>query len=370
MKTNKFLLKIFSVTTGLLLLSSTGFSQINFDLFNGGVDDGLKLLEGYITPYANAFGSSLNGGWYNTGKPHKLGGFDITLSVSTTLIPEDAKTFDLDDLNLQNLTYSTNMAPTIAGVNNAGPSLSYILTDPVSGGDLEKSFNSPEGINWAIIPLPMIKAGIGLPLGTELIGRFIPTINVADGSFGMWGVGLKHSIIQYLPGSDLFPIDISLMGGYTKVSVGIPVSMEPENTDNMTYELSYFEDQKVNMDISAYTINLLISKKLPIVTFFGGIGYSGTSTSIAVDGHFALPSFDPLISTIAPVYVNANVVTIPSIDIESFSGVRLNAGMRLTFGVLTIHADYTKANYSVITTGLGISFRLYFQKYLLLIKII
>ena len=228
MKRKKSFLNIFSVITGLLLVSSTGFSQINFDLFNGGVDDGLKLLEGYITPYANAFGSSLNGGWYNTGKPHKLGGFDITLSVSTTLIPEDAKTFDLDDLNLQNLTYSTNMAPTIAGVNNAGPSLSYILTDPVSGGDLEKSFNSPEGINWAIIPLPMIKAGIGLPLGTEIIGRFIPTIKVADGSFGMWGVGLKHGLVQYLPGSDLFPIDNRFITPAMEAQAEMPVSMEPE----------------------------------------------------------------------------------------------------------------------------------------------
>ena len=359
MMTNKTFAKLLSVITGLLLLSSTGFSQLNFDLFKGGVDDGIKMLEGYITPYANAFGSSLNGGWYNTGKPHKLGGFDITLSVSTTLIPEDAKTFDLSELDLNNLTVSGNsIAPTIAGANEPGPTLSYVITDPTYGDITLASFESPPGINWGIIPLPMIKAGLGLPLGTELIGRFIPTINVADGSFGLWGVGLKHSLVQYLPGSDLFPIDISLMGGYTKVSVGIPVSMEPDSYNNMTtYSESDFEGQKVNMDISAYTINLLISKKLPIVTFYGGAGYSGTSTSIAVDGNFALPSFNPLMSTTGPVYIDANVTTMPSMDIESFSGVRLNAGMRLTFGVLTMHADYTKTNYSVITAGLGISFR-------------
>jgi len=357
MKTKKSLMKIFPVIAGLLMLSSTGYSQINFDLLKGGVDDGIKVLEGYITPYANAFGSSLNGGWYNTGKVHKLGGFDITLSVSTTLIPEDAKTFDLSELGLNNLTVSENsMAPTISGANEDGPPLSYTLTEP-GYGDLDQSFNSPPGINWGIIPLPMIKAGIGLPLGTEIIGRYIPTMTVKDFSFNLWGVGVKHSLVQYLPGSDLFPIDISLMGGYTKVSVGIPVSMEPDDYNNMTYDPVDFEDQKVNMEVSAYTFNLLISKKLPIVTFYGGAGYSGTSTTVAVDGNFALPSFDPSKSTTGPVYVDANVVPIPSIDIESFSGVRLNAGMRLTFGVLTLHADYTKANYSVITAGLGISFR-------------
>lgn len=359
MKTNKFLLKIYSAFAGLLMLSATGYSQINFDLFKGGVDDGIKVLEGYITPYANAFGSSLNGGWYNSAKPHKFGGFDITFSVSTTLIPEDAKTFDLSELGLNNLTVTGNsMAPTIAGANDAGPTLSYVINDPTYGDITLASFESPPGINWGIIPLPMIKAGIGLPLGTEIIGRFIPTISPGDFSFSLWGVGLKHSLVQYLPASDLFPIDITLMGGYTKVSVGIPVSMEPASYVNMTtYTESDFENQKVNMEVSAYTFNLLISKKLPVVTFYGGAGYSGTSTSVAVDGNFALPSFDPLISTTLPVYIDANVVTIPSIDIESFSGLRLNAGMKLTLGVLTIHADYTKANYSVITAGLGISFR-------------
>ncbi|MCK4677649.1 MAG: hypothetical protein KAT48_05910, partial [Bacteroidales bacterium] len=247
------------------------------------------------------------------------------------------------------------MAPTIAGANDPGPTLEYIYTDPTYGDIPLASFESPPGINWGIIPLPMIKAGIGLPLGTELIGRFIPKLTVADGSFGLWGVGVKHSLVQYLPGSSLFPLSISLMGGYTKVSVGIPVTMEPSGDYDLT--TASFEGQKVNMEVSAYTFNLLISKKLPVVTFFGGAGYSGTSTSIAVDGNFALPSFDPDISPTLPVYIDANVVTIPSFDIDSFSGLRLNAGMRLTFGVLTIHADYTKANYSVVTAGLGISLR-------------
>ncbi|GAH76908.1 unnamed protein product, partial [marine sediment metagenome] len=77
---------------------------------------------------------------------------------------------------------------------------------------------------------------------------------VADGSFGLWGVGLKHSLVQYLPGSDFIPIDISLMGGYTKVTVGIPVTMEPTSYVNMTtHTESDFEDQKVNMEVSAYT---------------------------------------------------------------------------------------------------------------------
>ena len=36
---------------------------------------------------------------------------------------------------------------------------------------------------------------------------------------------------------------------------------------------------------------------------------------------------------------------------------RYNAGFRLKFAVVTINFDYTYANYSVASAGLGISFR-------------
>jgi hypothetical protein len=42
---------------------------------------------------------------------------------------------------------------------------------------------------------------------------------------------------------------------------------------------------------------------------------------------------------------------------QNSKDLRLNAGMRIKLAVLTIHFDYTKANYSVFTAGLGISFR-------------
>jgi hypothetical protein len=44
-------------------------------------------------------------------------------------------------------------------------------------------------------------------------------------------------------------------------------------------------------------------------------------------------------------------------DINNFSGLRANIGFRIKLAVVTIHADYTKAQYNVLTAGLGISFR-------------
>jgi hypothetical protein len=36
---------------------------------------------------------------------------------------------------------------------------------------------------------------------------------------------------------------------------------------------------------------------------------------------------------------------------------RLNGGIKFKFAIITLHFDYTYANYSVVTAGLGISVR-------------
>ena len=55
--------------------------------------DGEKFIEAYFTPMAESFGAGLNNGWYNTAKPHSLGGFDLTFTVNTVIIPRFSKNF-------------------------------------------------------------------------------------------------------------------------------------------------------------------------------------------------------------------------------------------------------------------------------------
>ena len=47
-----------------------------------------------------------------------------------------------------------------------------------------------------------------------------------------------------------------------------------------------------------------------------------------------------------------------SIDnVEGTTIPRYNIGARLKFAVVTFHVDYTYASYSMVTAGIGISFR-------------
>jgi hypothetical protein len=354
---NEIIAKRFATLVAVILFfSSISYSQIdNFDFLKAGEYDASRLTEAYVAPWANAFGAAVNGNWYNTAKPHKFLGFDITLGTSLGVVPSEDNTFDVTKIGLKDFT-GTGMAPTISGADKPGPTLS---SKPVAGV-APITFQTPPGANWGYMPVPSLQAGIGLPLGSELKIRYIPKINISSGDISSWGVGLLHSIMQYLPGDKLLPFDISLFGGYTKLNGNLPVNLQPGTPQfySSKYPSTAFDDQNFNIIVEGWNASLLGSINLRIISFYGGLGYTKTSTVINMTGNFPMPTLNPSLSLTSYVYEDAGVLKdFDPIDIEKFSGMRANIGFRLKFTVITFHADYTRANYSVYSAGLGISIR-------------
>lgn len=357
---NKLLSKRLSaLIISLFLASSASFSQFDVEFLRSGTADGLALLEAYVTPWANAFGAGVNGSWYNTAKPHKLGGFDITFGINVGFVPSSANTYDVSKIGLKTFK-GTGMAPTVSGLNNDGP----LITGPAIPGApaiAPITFNTPAGLNWGYMPVPTLQAGIGLPLGTELKVRYTPKIPIGDGDFSSWGLGLLHSIMQYLPGEKVFPLDISLFGGYNKLTGNAPVDLQPDPNGVLRYSSAYplpFKDQMLSAVVEAWNVGAIGSINLRIITFYGGLGYTGTSSTVNMKGNYPLPRVDLTVSTTKYVYDDAGVLKgFPALEIKNYSGLRANAGLRLKFAFFTIHADYTWAQYSVVSTGFGISFR-------------
>ena len=366
---NKLFTKRFgTLMITLFLFSSVSFSQFdNVDFLRSAPSDGVKFVQAYISPWANAFGAGLNGGWYNTAKPHKFGGFDITTGFNVGFVPSSDATFDVTKIGLTNLKPPAGagpfMASTVAGPDNSGPLMTY--KDNASGVTLA-SFNTPPGTAWRYIPVPTVQIGVGLPLGTELKARFIPKITISGGDISLWGVGIVHSVMQYLPGNKILPFDLSFFAGYTKLQGNVPLSLKPDPniTIPKTYSPAYlatnpFDSQNLNINVAALNISAIASLNLPVVTIYGGLGYSKTKTGMMLTGNFPTPV---LVTTPLPhaEYNETGVkkgTDFPNMDIRNFSGVRANIGLRIKLAVITIHADYTRAQYNVVSTGLGISFR-------------
>lgn len=351
---------ILLVACSLFWISSLLNAQIReFGNFvTTGTEDAQELFEAYITPYVNGFGASLTGGWYNTAKPHKLGGFDVTLSVNAAIVPTDHRTFIVDELTLNHLervSGTEENSPTIAGERESGPDMQYIYE-----GFSTEAFSLPAGTGIPYVPSPMIQAGIGLIKGTEIMGRFLPKIGTDKGKIGLWGVGLKHDIKQWIPGFSKVPVvNLSVMGGYTRMNSYVLLSVRPSGLhlgDYYTGSDDVWDDQKMVTSIGSFTSNILISADLPIITLYGGVGITVTKAELNLEGNY------PMITSVTvdgPV-VEAQADPI-NIEIKNQDGgitkPRLNAGLRLKLAVMTIHFDYTWANYSMVSLGLGVSIR-------------
>ena len=288
------------------------------------IQDGKSLIEAYISPLGNSLGAALNNGWYNTAKPHHLGGFDFTITANLVLVPADAKTFNISESNSNGRTFRGGNTATILGDKSGG-------TATFNGTD----FDMPKGLNISMLPVPMLQAGVGLIKNTEIDIRFMPEIEMKGVSTGLFGIGVKHDILQWLPIVDKIPVDISIQAGYTKLSSKFEIN-DPSNT---------IDPPQANLDVSATTINLLVSKKLLMFTPYLGVGYNSTKTTFNVDGKYDIAGL-PL-----------DVQDLTEFEFKSNNNLRANIGFRFQIAVLAIQANYTFSKYPVATVGLGISIR-------------
>ena len=312
---------LFTFLAGVIGFTSYGQTPISdADIF-----EGKRLIEAYFTPMAESFGAGLNNGWYNTAKPHSLGGFDVTFTLNTVIIPNTAETFKIGD-EFGNVFQSTkDEAATVFG--NDGVTAMYYDPSSLVGTD-SIPFNMPGGFKTPIMPLPMIQAGIGLIKNTAIDIRYMPMLNVGDNiNVNLFGIGLKHDLLQWIPGvGDAIPMSLSLQGGYTSLNTELKVA-----------------GQEVSLNTKATTINLVASKKILMLTGYVGVGYNSATTTFAADTEFKLGN----------VQFNDKV----EMDFKSIKKLRTNIGLRLNIAVVTIQADYTFSEYPTATLGLGVSLR-------------
>jgi hypothetical protein len=339
----KFLQRVSLLVGFGVALCVPSFAQDDIDeLLEGGIGDAEKLVGAYVAPFMKTTSASLNQGWYNTAKAHKIAGFDLTITVNAMAIPATDLFYNVNDLKLDELEldpsspgYSKGQAPTIFGSEDSPVfRLKDDPTDtPIEGpGGLDLKGNI--GLNR--IPVPMAHFGIGLPKGTDVKVRFIPTQNFDGTEIKLFGIGVMHDIKQWIPGIKLMPFDLSGFVGYTKMSVTYQIDDTAGN-----------EDRQGAISMNATTIQALISKKFSVITFYGGLGYNIAKSNIALKGKY---DFDD------DGIEEANEANPVNLDYAA-SGPRLTGGMRLKLAIFTFHADYTLQKYNCLSAGFGLAIR-------------
>jgi hypothetical protein len=301
----------------LFVITNINAQLKNISNFLVAGDDAKVLAKAYTEPFGYMLGRSLNGGWYNTASVHSILGLDVTLGLNFASVLSSAKTFDVNDyLSKMNgnwiLKDPTYKAPNFAGKMDNRP----VLRENTTGKELEL----PNGIGLSLIPIPIIQAGLGLPFHTEIIGRFFPTVSLGKyGKVGLWGIGLKHDIKEDLPIIKHLPIlQISALVGYTHLGMDFNIA----------------DPKKLTFNTNAFTARIIAGANLPFIAFYWGFGYGNVASE------FDLKAYNE-----------------PLNDKIKNGAFDSNLGMRLKIGPLTLHGDYTFGDYSVISAGLGLTYR-------------
>jgi len=286
----------------------------------------------YIGPLSTGLAAALNSGFYHTADVHGVLGFDIGFRVMGSFVPEDLDTFVPvlpDSIEVEGRTFydpyapangASLLSPTVAGTGEGAlfvpqgefrDSLLAMGENPAA-----YAIRFPGGFDIPIVPYAAIQGALGIPLGTELVVRFIPSFTPSPdvGSISMIGGAIKHSLDQWF--SDDPPLHVAVAFGFQRFKVG-----------------DY-------LDANSTQFSLIASKKLSVITLYGAGTLENANLDISYD-------FQPNIIADVPVQLEKIEFTQ-----ETPNDATLKLGATLAFGPVGLNAEYTVASRDVLTAAL------------------
>ncbi len=292
-------MKRLTILIGIFLVSPiVAFSQVDQNL--GSFPE--SAAKGYIQPLVDVMGANLNSGLYHTASMSKFFGFYVGVKGMAVFVPSSMKKFTAElgsDYNPSRVETAT-----VFGDKDGGARTRYRNLQDV---------NLPGGIGLKLVPLAVPQVSLST-MNSELLVRFVPSIKINDdvGSVNLFGIGLGHSISQYIP---MFPINVAVQGVYQQLKVG-----------------SYLKATALNVNVHA-------SKSFIFFTLYGGLGYETFSADINY-------SYKPPIGTTQEI----------SLSLKGKNNFRATAGLKLGLAIFDLNVDYSIGSVNVLSAGFGFSF--------------
>jgi hypothetical protein len=264
--------------------------------------------EAYLMPLAEAIGGDLNSGlWHSAYIPQEGFYVQVETRLMAVYFGDDQKVFTpvagegfapLGDLP---------EVPTIAGDTEA----------VFVAGENSTSFAYPGGLDLNSFAVAVPQVRIGGFKGTEALVRYI-AIDVGDaeiGNFSLLGLGLRHSISQYMAPD--FPIDLA--GGF------------------------FWQNFKLGdelIDATAMTFGVQASKRFP--------------AGFALVEPYACVSYDTFTMDVS--YTTDNGDTPVDLSMETDPTARFTLGLHVQAAFLDLNGEYSFAGQNGFALGLGFVF--------------
>ncbi|MFV0248489.1 MAG: DUF6588 family protein [Tenacibaculum sp.] len=317
-------------------------------------DDAQILAGAYLAPAFKGLIYSMNNGWYHTAKVHKKFGFDISIGANAAFVPSKDEIFNLAALNLSEKTSVTNgltSSPTLAGSNNISPAeLEYTTT--LQGQDVSVDFTLPEGVKEDLpisaVPAPVVQVSLGLPFKLDAIVRYVPKVGSDDVKAGLFGLGVKKEITDWLGVLGKTPLHISVLAAYSNMSVDYNIDTDEAESGNVITR-----NASAEFGLNTFSLQAIASLNFPIINLYGGLGYNTGSVKLNMLGSYEL-FYQP--SDIAEEAVSETITDPVSLK-TSTGSLNATLGARISLGFFKIYGSYTLQEYNTLNAGIAFSIR-------------
>jgi len=344
------------IIASIIVIVSMQFSKAqDLETILLAADDASLLTQNYLNPAMEGLMYSMNGGWATTAKVHKKFGFDLTIGVNGSLVPDAAKTFAFvpGDYSYLSLPNGESELQTVMSEDDVEATIDVSI--PNGDGTFKvANFTLPGGITEDLpvnaVPAPTVQIGFGLPFKTDIKARFVPTQSFDDVEAKLIGFGLQHDLTQYFGPLDKLPLSVSVLGAFTNMTVTYAMTDE-DAIDNVAVT-----NGKTEFKMNTWTVQALASLDFKLITFYGSVGYNSGKTTAKMKGDYTL-TYDVEDSNGNQIGTVSESISNPiNLDFEA-SGMRATIGTRLNLSIFKIFADYTFQNYNTATVGIAFSVR-------------
>lgn len=335
----------------LLLLSAFFMATLTINAQNdidvllaAGIDDAQRFTNDYLAPGSNGLMHSMNANWFNSAKVKPLAAFEISAVVNATLIGEENKLFNLNTADYNNVQFvegpNSQMVASVLGENDPTIFIEVEYDDPLFGSQ-SVELELPQGIGDAsrnLLPTAFVQGAVGLGSGIEIKARFFPKIDNEDVSFSTYGAALQLEFTGLLPASKLWPVAISGLVAYNHLDGSYDITAS-SGIDG--------ENQRLENDTNTWLFQLIASTKLPIINFYGGLGYIKGKSESDLLGNYRVTN-GPLTSEtiVDPFSVSSEI-----------SDVRATLGAKLKLGFFRLNAEYHLSKFDAVSVGINFGFR-------------
>jgi len=331
-------------TAIMLLISTLLYAQEGLDnLLAAGIEDAQRFTTDYISPATEGMLYNTSNGWIQSANVKKPLKFELSIIGNASFVKDEHKAFTLNTSEYNNLHFrdgsTSKQVATAFGENNPEILVFSEVTDDSGLFTEEIEFILPQGlasVNVNVLPSAFLQGRLGIFKGTEIKLRYVPKIKQEDVETGLVGAGLQVEFTEFLPADNIFPLAISGLVAYTNLNA---------NYDFTDDEIIEGENQQFDLVQNSWLFQAQASTKLPVINFYGGIGYVTGTSDFDVLGTYRVRGGIPLFET-------QREFTNPFSVKNKISGVRATVGAKLTLGFFGLHADYNLSEYNTASVGI------------------